>query len=49
MALGWTKNPGPDDERLAGHETVYSAHRGGHFPEESKPVPGTPLEGPREA
>ena len=42
MALGWTTNPGPDDPRLDGHETVYQASRGGHFPEGDKPVPGTP-------
>ena len=42
MALGWTINPGPDDPRLDGYETVYQASRGGHFPEEDKPVPGTP-------
>lgn len=42
MALGWTTNPEPDDERLQGHETVYCASRGGHFPVEEKPVPGTP-------
>lgn len=44
MALGWTTTPEPDDERLQGHETVYQASRGGHFPEEDKPVPGTPQE-----
>lgn len=33
-----------------GQPTVYQASRGGHFPEESKPVPGTPRNGePREA
>jgi len=42
MALGWTKTPEPDDERLQGHETVYCASRGGHFPAGEKPVPGTP-------
>lgn len=29
-------------EQLAQHETVYLASRGGHFPVEEKPVPGTP-------
>jgi len=42
MALGWKKNPEPDDPRLKGHETVYQASRGGHFPDPKKPVPGTP-------
>ncbi len=42
MALGWTKNPKPDDERLAGHETDYQASRGGWYPTRDKPVPGTP-------
>lgn len=44
MALGWSKNPGPDDPRLQGHKTVYQASRGGHFPERQRPVPGTPQE-----
>lgn len=34
-------------ERLAAQETVYQASRGGHYPAEDKPVPGTPQEGPR--
>lgn len=37
------------EEQLAQHATVYQAHRGGHFTAEEKPVPGTPLEGPRES
>lgn len=44
MALGWTKNPEPDDPRLQGHETTYQASRGGWFPTPDKPVPGTPQE-----
>jgi len=47
MALGWKTNPEPDDERLQGHETVYCASRGGHFPVVEKPVPGAPQEGDR--
>jgi hypothetical protein len=48
MALGWkTTPPQSDDERLAGHETVYQASRGGWFPPEDKPVPGTPQDGVR--
>lgn len=42
MTLGWTKNPEPDDPRLQGHETEYRAYRGGWYPIEEKPVPGTP-------
>ena len=42
MALGWTATPEPDDERLQDHVTVYQASRGGHFPVEERPVPGTP-------
>lgn len=49
MALGWTKNPDPDDERLAGHETDYRSSQGGWYPPADKPVPGAPLEGEREA
>lgn len=30
------------EEQLATHATVYQASRGGHFPVEEKPVPGTP-------
>lgn len=44
MALGWSKNPEPDDPRLQGHETTYQASRGGYFPTRDKPVPGTPQE-----
>jgi hypothetical protein len=40
--LGFPKPIEPDDERLQGHETVYQASRGGHFPQAEKPVPGTP-------
>jgi len=42
MALGWKKPPEPDDERLQGHATDYRASRGGWYPVEDKPVPGTP-------
>lgn len=35
----------PDDPRLKGHETVYQASRGGHFPPPDKPVPGQPKTG----
>ncbi|MFR0354144.1 hypothetical protein [Streptomyces sediminimaris] len=42
MALGFKQPIDPDDERLQGHETTYQASRGGHFPVEDKPVPGTP-------
>ena len=42
MALGFNKPIEPDDPRLQGHETVYQPSRGGHFPAEEKPVPGTP-------
>ncbi|MEV4863251.1 hypothetical protein [Streptomyces ossamyceticus] len=48
MALGWTKNPEPDDPRLQGHETTYQASRGGYFPTSDKPVAGTPQEDPQE-
>ncbi|MFJ7049028.1 hypothetical protein ACIQVC_37320 [Streptomyces sp. NPDC101112] len=41
MALGWTKNPEPDDPRLQGHETYYQSSRGGYFPPPLKPVAGT--------
>ncbi|MGW2210130.1 hypothetical protein [Streptomyces sp. NPDC001781] len=40
MALGWKKNPSPDDPRLKGRETEYQASRGGWFPPKDKPVPG---------
>jgi len=33
-----------DDPRRKGHETVYCASRGGWYPPEPKPVPGTPKE-----
>lgn len=32
----------PNDPRLKGHETVYSASRGGWVKPEPKPVPGAP-------
>ncbi|MDX2616129.1 hypothetical protein [Streptomyces stelliscabiei] len=44
MALGFSKPIEPDDPRLQGHETTYQASRGGWFPAEDKPVPGTPQE-----
>lgn len=40
MALGWKKNPAPDDPRLQGHETTYRASRGGWVKPEKKPTPG---------
>jgi hypothetical protein len=42
MALNNLSDIKPDDPRLAGHETVYQASRGGHYPAPDKPVPGTP-------
>lgn len=42
MALGFSKPIKQDDPRLKGHETTYQASRGGWFPPEPKPVPGTP-------
>lgn len=42
MALGWKKAPEPDDPRLKGHATTYSASRGGWVKAAKKPVPGTP-------
>lgn len=42
MALGFPKPIKKDDPRLQGKETDYSAARGGWFPREKKPVPGTP-------
>lgn len=42
MALGWKTPPEPDDPRLDGFETDYRASRGGWYPVEEKPVPGTP-------
>jgi hypothetical protein len=42
MALGFPKPIKPDDPRLKGHETTYEASRGGHFPQQPKPVPGKP-------
>lgn len=42
MALGFKKQPSPDDPRLKGHETVYQPSRGGWFKPVDKPVPGTP-------
>jgi hypothetical protein len=44
MALTQPQPPA-DDPRLTGHETTYSASRGGHYPSEPKPIPGTPKEG----
>lgn len=35
----------PDDPRRKGHETTYSASRGGWVKPADKPVPGTPKEG----
>jgi len=43
MALRQPK-PKPDDPRLKGHETDYSASRGGWIKPTPKPVPGTPKE-----
>lgn len=40
---------GMSPERVAQQETVYQASRGGHFPAEAKPVPGTPQEGARKS
>jgi hypothetical protein len=40
MALGWKKPISKDDPRLKGHETDYSASRGGWVKEKPKPVPG---------
>lgn len=45
MALGWKKTPQPDDPRLKGHETDYSARQGGWVKKKPKPVPGTPKKG----
>ena len=42
MALGFKTPIQPNDPRLQGNETTYQASRGGHFPVEEKPVPGTP-------
>ncbi|MET8818474.1 hypothetical protein [Streptomyces rochei] len=42
MALGFKKPIEQNDPRLQGHETTYQASRGGSFPPEKKPVPGTP-------
>lgn len=38
MALGWKTPPEPDED----FETVYQASRGGWFPKDEEPVPGTP-------
>ncbi|MER5213689.1 hypothetical protein ABT063_24735 [Streptomyces sp. NPDC002838] len=35
-------------EQVARHTTTYQASRGGHFPAEERPVPGTPQERPRQ-
>ncbi|MFF9088631.1 hypothetical protein ACF1BE_19805 [Streptomyces sp. NPDC014991] len=40
--LGFPKPISKDDPRLKGHETDYSASRGGWFKREPRPVPGTP-------
>ncbi|MFJ2568164.1 hypothetical protein ACIO02_35465 [Streptomyces sp. NPDC087568] len=40
--LGFPKPIKQDDPRLKGHETVYQPSRGGHFPQQQRPVPGTP-------
>jgi hypothetical protein len=42
MALGWKKQPEPDDPRLQGHETTYRASRGGWVKTKPKPIPGKP-------
>jgi hypothetical protein len=34
--------PAEDDPRLDGHRTEYRASRGGYYPVQPKPVPGTP-------
>ncbi|MFE2857805.1 hypothetical protein ACFXJO_42635 [Streptomyces lavendulae] len=39
MALRQPK-PDPTDSRLSGHETTYSASRGGWIKQEPKPTPG---------
>lgn len=44
MALGWKKNPEPDDPRLDGHATTYQASRGGWHKPVEKPTPGKPKE-----
>ncbi|MFJ4617408.1 hypothetical protein [Streptomyces sp. NPDC088812] len=44
MALGWKKQPEPDDPRLSGHETTYQASRGGWLKPAQKPIPGAPKE-----
>lgn len=45
MALGFKHPISENDPRLEGHVTVYQASRGGHYPQEPKPVPGTPKTG----
>ncbi|MBZ6258848.1 hypothetical protein KVH22_25365 [Streptomyces olivaceus] len=40
--LGFPKPIKKDDERLKGHETVYSSSRGGHYPRPPQPAPGQP-------
>jgi len=47
MALGFKKPIPADDPRLQGHETHYTASRGGWLKREPKPVPATPTEQPR--
>ncbi|WP_208880007.1 hypothetical protein [Streptomyces sp. PBH53] len=42
MALGWKRNPTPDDPRLKGHGSDYSGSQGWWVKRPPKPVPGTP-------
>ncbi|WP_257230757.1 hypothetical protein [Streptomyces sp. UH6] len=42
MALGFPRPIKQDDPRLKGHETTYSASRGGWVKKKPQPVPGTP-------
>ncbi|WP_326780417.1 hypothetical protein OG481_09735 [Streptomyces longwoodensis] len=42
MPLGFPRPISKDDPRLRGHETDYSASRGGWVKREQKPVPGKP-------
>lgn len=42
MALGFRKQPDPEDPRLKAQRTEYQASRGGWYPPKAKPVPGTP-------
>ncbi|MFI7394038.1 hypothetical protein [Streptomyces tendae] len=45
MALGFKRPIKPDDPRLQGKETEYSASRGGWYPPKKKPTPGKPKKG----